>query len=81
MVKYDSSRIYIYRGYHHHQLNTWQSKGQPPAPEPRPGYSCTAILCLKDLATILQRLIDAKYLSPAHQIVAYQLNYLDDPDP
>src|SRR5436190_13680568 len=51
-------------GYHHHiGLNTWQSKGAPPAPEFAPGLFHTAILYSerKDLAKILKRLSEAGY--------------------
>src|SRR5690349_24798058 len=48
-------------GYHHHiGLNTWYSKGKPPALVEQPGLFHTAILypTRKDLATILKRLRD-----------------------
>src|SRR6202012_1870259 len=51
-------------GYHHHiGLNTWQSKGVSPAPENAPGLYHTAILYpeRRDLAIVLQRLIDEGY--------------------
>ena len=71
-------------GYHHHiGLNTWQSKGAPPAPEYAPGLFHTAILYpeRRDLAVILQRLIDAKYpLTGASDHGVSEALYLDDPD-
>ena len=48
-------------GYHHHiGLNTWQSKGAPPAPAYGVGLYHTAIVypTRKDLAGILKRLGD-----------------------
>lgn len=71
-------------GYHHHiGLNTWQSKGAPPAPQNAPGLFHTAILYpeRKDLAAILKRLIDAKYpISGASDHGVSEAIYLDDPD-
>lgn len=71
-------------GYHHHiGLNTWQSKGAPPAPQYAPGLFHTAILYTerKDLAAILQRLIDSGYpLSGASDHGVSEALYLDDPD-
>jgi catechol 2,3-dioxygenase len=71
-------------GYHHHiGLNTWQSKGAPPAPKRSTGLFHTAILypSRKDLAEILQRLIDADYsLSGASDHGVSEALYLDDPD-
>ncbi len=71
-------------GYHHHiGLNTWQSKGAPPAPKRSAGLFHTAILypTRKDLAEILQRLIDAKYpISGASDHGVSEAIYLDDPD-
>jgi len=71
-------------GYHHHiGLNTWHSKGAPHAPEYVPGLYHTAILYLerKDLAVILQRLIDNKYpITGASDHGVSEAIYLDDPD-
>jgi len=71
-------------GYHHHiGLNTWQSKGTPPAPEYAPGLFHTAILYpeRKDLAVILQRLIDAGYpITGASDHGVSEAIYLNDPD-
>ncbi|TDQ19711.1 catechol 2,3-dioxygenase [Algoriphagus boseongensis] len=71
-------------GYHHHiGLNTWQSKGGIPAPKNAAGLFHTAILypTRKDLAIILNRLIDANYpLSGAADHGVSEAIYLDDPD-
>ncbi|WP_299284273.1 VOC family protein [uncultured Mucilaginibacter sp.] len=71
-------------GYHHHiGLNTWHSKNSPPAPERAPGLYHTAILYpeRKDLATILKRLVDAKYpLTGLSDHGVSEAIYLDDPD-
>ena len=71
-------------GYHHHiGLNTWHSKGAPPAPEYSAGLYHTAILYpeRKDLAVALQRLIDAKYpITGASDHGVSEAIYLDDPD-
>ena len=71
-------------GYHHHiGLNTWQSKGAPPAPEYAPGLYHTAILYpeRKDLAVILKRLTEAKYpISGASDHGVSEAIYLSDPD-
>jgi catechol 2,3-dioxygenase len=71
-------------GYHHHiGLNTWQSKGGKPAPKNTAGLFHTAILLptRRDLAVLLQRLIDAKYpLTGAADHGVSEALYLDDPD-
>lgn len=71
-------------GYHHHiGLNTWHSKGDPPAPRNSTGLFHTAILypTRKDLAIILQRLIDADYpISGASDHGVSEAIYLEDPD-
>ncbi len=71
-------------GYHHHiGLNTWHSKGAPPAPEYAPGLYHTAILYpeRRDLAEILKRLIDAQYpITGASDHGVSEAIYLDDPD-
>jgi catechol 2,3-dioxygenase len=71
-------------GYHHHiGLNTWHSKGAAPAPERAPGLYHTAILYheRKDLAAILQRLIDEKYeITGAADHGVSEAIYLNDPD-
>jgi catechol 2,3-dioxygenase len=85
MMLYGGQAAFISAGgYHHHiGLNTWQSKGAPPAPEYAPGLYHTAILYpeRKDLAAILQRLIDVKYpITGASDHGVSEAIYLDDPD-
>ena len=71
-------------GYHHHiGLNTWHSKGGPPAPRNSTGLYHTAILypTRKDLAEILQRLIDEEYpIDGASDHGVSEAIYLTDPD-
>lgn len=71
-------------GYHHHiGLNTWNSLGAPPAPKRSAGLFHTAILypTRKDLAEILQRLLEADYpLTGASDHGVSEALYLDDPD-
>jgi catechol 2,3-dioxygenase len=85
MMYYGDQAAFISAGgYHHHiGLNTWHSKGQPPAPARSPGLYHTAILFpeRRDLAVILQRLIDAKYpITGASDHGVSEAIYLDDPD-
>ncbi len=85
MQKYGTQAAFISAGgYHHHiGLNTWYSKDAEPAPVHAPGLFHTAILypTRKDLAAILQRLIDAKYpLTGASDHGVSEALYLDDPD-
>ncbi len=71
-------------GYHHHiGLNTWHSKGSPPAPGTAPGLYHTAILypTRRDLAVILDRLLKASYpMTGASDHGVSEALYLDDPD-
>ncbi|MCB0721118.1 MAG: VOC family protein [Ignavibacteriae bacterium] len=71
-------------GYHHHiGLNTWLSKGAPPAPARSAGLFHTAILypTRKDLAVVVKRLIDSGYpLSGASDHGVSEAIYLNDPD-
>lgn len=71
-------------GYHHHiGLNTWHSKGGSPAPRNSAGLYHTAFLypSRKDLAKVLQRLIDEDYpLSGASDHGVSEAIYLEDPD-
>ena len=71
-------------GYHHHiGLNTWYSKGAPPAPTRSAGLFHTAILypTRRDLAVVLKRLLVAKYpLSGASDHGVSEALYMDDPD-
>src|SRR5690554_2879238 len=83
--KYGNQAAFISAGgYHHHiGLNTWHSKGAPPAPAYSPGLYHTAILypTRKDLAIIFKRLLDADYpLSGASDHGVSEAIYLDDPD-
>lgn len=85
MMLYGDQAAFISAGgYHHHiGLNTWHSKGAPPAPEYAPGLYHTAIVypTRKDLAQILKRLIDAKYpITGASDHGVSEAIYLDDPD-
>ena len=85
MQKYGTQAAFISAGgYHHHiGLNTWYSKDAPPAPGNAPGLFHTAIIypTRKDLATILQRLIDAKYpITGASDHGVSEAIYLEDPD-
>ena len=85
MTTYGDQAAFISAGgYHHHiGLNTWHSKGASPAREYAPGLYHTAILYpeRKDLAVILQRLIDAKYpITGASDHGVSEAIYLDDPD-
>ncbi|MBX2934445.1 MAG: VOC family protein [Ferruginibacter sp.] len=71
-------------GYHHHiGLNTWHSKGMPPAPVNSVGLYHTAILypTRKDLAIIYDRLRRAYYpLTGASDHGVSEALYLNDPD-
>ena len=71
-------------GYHHHiGLNTWHSKGLPPAPVNSVGLYHTAILypTRRDLAIIYDRLRKAHYpLTGASDHGVSEALYLDDPD-
>jgi catechol 2,3-dioxygenase len=71
-------------GYHHHiGLNTWQSKGAPPASPQGVGLFHTAIVypTRKDLAAILDRLRQHRYpLTGASDHGVSEALYLDDPD-
>ena len=85
MQKYGTQAAFISAGgYHHHiGLNTWYSKDASPAPGNVPGLFHTAIVypTRKDLATIYQRLIDAKYpVTGASDHGVSEAIYLEDPD-
>ncbi len=71
-------------GYHHHiGLNTWHSKGLPPASVNNVGLYHTAILypTRKDLAAIFWRIHNAKYpMTGASDHGVSEALYLDDPD-
>lgn len=86
MATYGTQAAFISAGgYHHHiGLNTWHSLGVGPAPERAPGLYHTAILYpeRKDLAAILQRLLDAQYpgIIGASDHGVSEAIYLNDPD-
>lgn len=71
-------------GYHHHiALNTWHSKGSPPASRSGVGLYHVAIRypSRKDLAVICDRLRTARYpLSGASDHAVSEALYLNDPD-
>lgn len=85
MVMYGEQAAFISAGgYHHHiGLNTWHSKGLPPAPENAVGLYHTAIVYpqRKDLAAIYKRLSSAgvQFTGFADHGVSEAL-YLNDPD-
>jgi catechol 2,3-dioxygenase len=85
MQRYGNKAAFISAGgYHHHLgLNTWHSKGAPPAQASGVGLFHAAILypTRKDLATILHRLIKAEYpLTGASDHGVSEAIYLNDPD-
>jgi catechol 2,3-dioxygenase len=71
-------------GYHHHiGLNTWHSKGMPPAPKNTAGLFHVALLypTRKDLSAILRRLMDAGVtIEGASDHGVSEAIYLSDPD-
>jgi catechol 2,3-dioxygenase len=84
-VRYGTDAAFISAGgYHHHiGLNTWYSKGQPPAPAHFPGLFHTAILfsARRELAVALKRLLDHSYpMTGASDHGVSEAIYLDDPD-
>lgn len=84
-TRYGSQAAFVSAGgYHHHiGLNTWQSEGAPPAPADGVGLYHTAIVYpeRKDLAAILNRLVQAGYpLTGASDHGVSEALYLDDPD-
>ena len=83
--RYGEGAVFVSAGgYHHHiGLNTWHSKGAPPAPVRSSGLFHTAILypTQRDLAVALKRLLDANYpLSGASDHGVSKALYLNDPD-
>ena len=83
--RYGTQAVFLSAGgYHHHiGLNTWFSKNAPAAPQHSAGLFHTAILypARKDLAIILQRLIDAKYpVTGASDHGVSEALYMNDPD-
>ncbi len=84
-TRYGSQAVFLSAGgYHHHiGLNTWHSKNDPPASVNGVGLYHTAILypTRKDLAAILQRLLEAGYpLAGASDHGVSEAIYLNDPD-
>lgn len=82
---YGDQAAFIAAGdYHHHiGLNTWHSKGSPPASEHGVGLFHTAINypTRKDLALIFDRLQKANYpFTGAADHGVSEALYLDDPD-
>ena len=71
-------------GYHHHiGLNTWMSRGAPPAPRGSAGLFHLAILYpeRRDLAQALRWLLEAEYpLDGASDHGVSEALYLRDPD-
>jgi len=80
----DSAAFISAGGYHHHiGLNTWYSKGSPPASARSVGLFHTAILypTRKDLAVIYNRLLQENYpLTGASDHGVSEALYLNDPD-
>lgn len=84
-TRYGDQAVFLSAGgYHHHiGLNTWNSKGAPPASRAGVGLYHTAILYpeRKDLATIFNRLRSANYpLTGASDHGVSEALYLNDPD-
>lgn len=84
-TRYGSQAAFVSAGgYHHHiGLNTWHSAGAPPASADGVGLYHTAIVYpeRKDLAAILNRLVQAQYpLTGASDHGVSEALYLDDPD-
>ena len=84
-TRYGTQAVFISAGgYHHHiGLNTWYSKGAPPASPHGVGLFHTAILypTRKDLAVALNRLLKANYpLTGASDHGVSEALYLNDPD-
>ncbi|HZY65489.1 MAG: VOC family protein [Actinomycetota bacterium] len=85
MQWYGDGAVFISAGgYHHHiGLNTWMSKGAPPAPRGSAGLFHLAILYpeRRDLAQALKWLLEANYpLDGASDHGVSEALYLRDPD-
>ncbi|WP_373353974.1 VOC family protein [Pseudoroseicyclus sp. CXY001] len=85
VMRYGPSAAFLSAGgYHHHiGLNTWDSRGGPPAPRGSAGLYHTAILYpdRASLAEALQRVIAAGVpLSGAADHGVSEAIYFDDPD-
>lgn len=84
-TRYGTQAVFLSAGgYHHHiGLNTWHSKGAPPAPVNSAGLYHLAILypTRRDLAAILARLREAEYpITGASDHGVSEAIYLNDPD-
>lgn len=84
-ARYGDSAVFLSAGgYHHHiGLNTWAGKGAEPPPKGHSGLYHFAILfpSRKELASVLKRLIEAKYpITGASDHGVSEAIYLDDPD-
>lgn len=85
MQRYGADAAFISAGdYHHHiGLNSWESKGGPPAPRGSAGLYHTAIRypTRRALAVALKRVIDAGVpLTGASDHGVSEALYLEDPD-
>ena len=85
MARYGTEASFMSAGkYHHHiGLNTWHSKGAPPAPVRSAGLFHFAILypTRKDLAAAVKRVIDQGYpIDGAADHDVSEAIYLHDPD-
>jgi catechol 2,3-dioxygenase len=83
--RYGAGAVFLSAGgYHHHiGLNTWYSKGGPPAPVHSAGLFHTAILYpnRNELAKVVKRLLDANYpLTGVADHGVSEAIYLNDPD-
>ncbi len=83
--RYGEDAVFVSAGgYHHHiGLNTWMSKGAPPAPRGSAGLFHLAILYpeRRDLAQALKWLLEADYrLDGASDHGVSEALYLRDPD-
>jgi catechol 2,3-dioxygenase len=85
MQRYGEDAVFLSAGgYHHHiGLNTWMSKGAPPAPRGSAGLFHLAILYpeRRELALALRWLLEADYrLDGASDHGVSEALYLRDPD-
>jgi len=80
----DQAAFLASAGYHHHLgLNTWASRGAPPAPTGHPGLFHTAFLYpdRPSLGAAIRRVLDAGVnLTGAADHGVSEAVYLDDPD-
>jgi catechol 2,3-dioxygenase len=85
MARYGTEATFMSDGEYHHYigLNTWHSKGAPPAPVRSAGLFHFAILypTRKDLAVALKHIIDVGYpIDGAADHDVSEAIYLHDPD-